>query len=106
MSPGVKHDGGKLRWDLLPTKAVREVVRVLTHGAQKYAPGNWKHVPGARWRYYRAARGHMEDWWDEDMPNEDSESKISHLAHAICCLLFLLWFELTGRWPEEKPDED
>ena len=26
----------------------------------------------------------------------DPESKLPHLAHAVCCLLFILWFEETN----------
>ncbi len=40
-----KHDTEKARWDLLPMDAVSPVVDVLTFGAKKYAPDNWKTVP-------------------------------------------------------------
>ena len=26
----------------------------------------------------------------------DSESGKHHLAHAVCCLMFLMWFDLVG----------
>jgi hypothetical protein len=88
---GVKQDGGKPRWDLLPWEAVSPVVDVLTFGARKYAPDNWRHVPGARERYFAAAQRHMVAWWRGE--RVDPESGYPHLAHAACCVLFLLALE-------------
>ena len=42
---GRKFDGGKPQYGLLPPLALEETVKVLTFGAQKYEPDNWKHVP-------------------------------------------------------------
>jgi hypothetical protein len=64
---------------------------VLTYGSRKYADDNWKIVPDARKRYVSAAFRHLTDWAGGE--KKDSETGKSHLAHAICCLLFLLWFE-------------
>lgn len=61
-APGVKHDAEKERWDLLPLDAATEVVRVLTVGAAKYAPDNWRKVPEARRRYLAAAWRHIVAW--------------------------------------------
>lgn len=88
---GVKYDDEKPRWELLPFRAAKEVVEVLTAGSKKYADDNWKIVPGARKRYISAAFRHLTDWAAGE--KKDSETGKSHLAHAICCLLFLLWFE-------------
>lgn len=83
-----KHDGGKDRWDLLPLAPVRAVVRVLTYGAKKYAPGAWKLVPEGRDRYFSAALRHLTAWRDGEQL--DVESGLPHLAHAACCVLFLM----------------
>lgn len=88
---GVKYDDDKPRWELLPFRAVKEVVEVLTYGSRKYADDNWKIVPGARQRYISAAFRHLTDWAGGE--KKDKETNKSHLAHAVCCLLFLLWFE-------------
>lgn len=92
---GVKYDSDKPRWSLLPFKALQEVVEVLTFGAKKYAADNWKHVPQAQERYIDAAYRHLADWNSGE--KKDPETGKSHLAHAICCLLFLLWFEQSER---------
>lgn len=88
---GRKHDSNKPRYSLLPTGTVNQVIQVLEYGAVKYEPENWQHVPNARTRYYDAAMRHIDDWWNGS--EIDEESSLPHLAHAICCLLFLLWFD-------------
>lgn len=88
--PGTKYDGAKLRYDLLPMGPLDQVVKVLTYGALKYAPDNWQQVPDAKNRYYAAAMRHLSAWKQGEA--NDSESDVSHLAHAACCMLFLLHF--------------
>jgi hypothetical protein len=89
---GVKFDQDKPQWTLVPFKALDEVVKVLTIGAKKYAPDNWKKVPNARQRYIDAAFRHMSAYASGE--KLDAETGKSHLAHAMCCLLFLLAFDL------------
>lgn len=88
---GRKHDSNKPRYSLLPSGTVLNVVQVLEYGAIKYEIDNWQKVPDARTRYYDAAMRHINDWWNGS--EIDEESSLPHLAHAICCLLFLLWFD-------------
>ena len=95
---GIKFDKDKQRWDLLPTIAVAEVVGVLTYGARKYAPDNWRHVAGWKWRYYGAAMRHLVAWWLGEMI--DPESGKHHLAHAVCCLLFATELDLSEIAPD------
>lgn len=89
--PGTKLDPEKPRWDLLPWKPVAIVVDVLTYGAKKYAPDNWQKVPSAQRRYFAAAQRHLIAWNEGE--GTDPESGLPHLAHAACCVLFLLWFD-------------
>ena len=88
---GVKYDNGKPQWSLLPFEALEEVVEVLTSGAKKYAPDNWKFVPDADARYMDAAFRHMAQYMQGEQYDEETGS--NHLAHAVCCLLFKLWFD-------------
>lgn len=88
---GFKADGEKDRFDLLPWREVRDIVRVLTIGARKYAPDNWQKVPDARRRYYAAAMRHLAARWLGE--RIDPETGLPHLAHAGCCLLFFAWFD-------------
>lgn len=41
---GLKYDDGKPRLDLVPPEAVMALGRVLTYGAEKYAPNSWRGV--------------------------------------------------------------
>ena len=96
---GKKFDQGKTEWDLLPLGPVEEVVNVLMHGKEKYGRDNWQLVDNPIRRYYAAAQRHLAAFrrarFDTRSPYDaiDSESKLHHLAHAACCLLFLLWHE-------------
>ena len=92
---GIKHDNRKLRWDLLPIGPIKDVVRVLTHGAKKYDDDNWKHVDFPLDRYYAAALRHLSAW--RLGAKTDKGSGRSHLTHAICCLLFLWCFDREKR---------
>jgi hypothetical protein len=84
---GRKDDAQKPMWNLLPFKALAQVVGVLTYGARKYAPENWRKVANPRERYFAAALRHLVAWKGGE--KIDPESGLSHLGHALCCLLFL-----------------
>lgn len=90
----LKFDSEKLRFLLLPWDAVTEVVKVLEHGAKKYAPGNWVTVEPYKERYLNATLRHLLAYEQGEML--DGESQLHHLAHAGCCVLFMLARELRG----------
>lgn len=99
---GVKKDEGKLRWSLLPWDAIREVVKVLMFGAKKYDDRNWE--KGMGWdRLFDATMRHNVDWW-QFREKEASDSRISHLAHMACDILFLLAYELRGVGDDNRPN--
>jgi hypothetical protein len=85
---GVKYDSDKLDWSLVPVDSMEKVIEVLMFGAKKYAPGNWKKVEDAERRYYNAAMRHLTA--TQRGEELDPETGLAHLAHAACCLLFLL----------------
>lgn len=71
-------------------------VRVLEFGAKKYAKGNW--AKGMSWSVcYTCAISHLTKFLDRDVTDpaaeNDEESGISHLAHAMCNLLFLIGYK-------------
>lgn len=88
---GRKDDMDKLRWSLIPMGTMQEMVDVLEYGARKYGENNWKSVPQANQRYYDALMRHMDAWWRGE--GRDQETDRSHLAHAMCCVAFLLYLE-------------
>lgn len=99
MSDEMKKDGGKVRMDLLPVYPLQEVAKVLTFGATKYAPNRWR--KGMEWnRLYGAVLRHITAW--QDGQNNDPETGLSHLAHAITDLMFLLEYSRTGAGVDDR----
>lgn len=81
---------GKTRYDLVPFEAIAEIADVLEYGAQKYSANNW--CRGADWsRYFAALCRHVFAWWNGE--DRDPETGFSHLAHAGCCLVFLMQYQ-------------
>ena len=86
-----KHDQSKPRFSLIPVGTLNAVIRVLEFGAIKYEENGWQTVPDARRRYYDAMHRHIDAWWQGE--KKDKETGESHLAHAVCCALFLMWLD-------------
>ena len=97
---GIKYDGEKPKMHLLPPKALIEVAKVLTFGAQKYDEENWRKLDNLQSRYSSGALRHIFAHIDDE--EIDPESGLSHLAHAVCCLLFKLEIELENGKSKEK----
>ena len=89
---GKKYDSDKPMMDLIPPYMEEEVAKVLTFGAKKYAPGNWRKVEPLRSRYLAAAQRHINALKKGE--SHDPESGLHHAAHAACCLMFLGEVEL------------
>lgn len=86
-----KFDNEKLRWDLLDYEFIEKIVEVLTFGAKKYSENSWQSVPNAKERYFAALLRHIVAWRKGEI--KDKESNIEHLAHAVCNLMFLYFFD-------------
>lgn len=88
----MKFDTDKLPVNLLSTEALLQTAAVLKFGADKYHAHNWR--DGFAWsRPLAAAMRHIMAYNDGE--DKDPESGLSHLAHAACCIMFLLEFEKT-----------
>jgi hypothetical protein len=80
----------KPNWELMPVDALEEVARVFSYGAQKYDLDNWR--KGFPWRsVVGSSIRHIMAWLGGE--DNDPESKLSHLSHAVCNLLFLLDYQ-------------
>tara|TARA_Y100001951_G_C11227671_1_gene232661 strand:+ start:140 stop:427 length:288 start_codon:yes stop_codon:yes gene_type:complete len=89
----VKFDEGKRRWRLIPFGIVNDIVDVFDLGAQKYGVDNWKKCED--WdRYFDALMRHVIAWRQGE--KLDPETHKHHLAHAICCAIFLIWKDKNG----------
>lgn len=100
-SGAIKFDGDKPRMDLLDAYAIEQLAQVLTFGAQKYASHNWRKGI-SKSRLLAAAFRHLFAYLRGE--DKDRESGLSHVAHAMCCCMFLLGLEhradLDDRWKE------
>lgn len=94
---GTKFDTNKPRLDLVSSKAIIKMSQVLTFGAKKYADHNWR--KGFKYsRLISATLRHIAAYNDgEDL---DPETQLSHISHAMCCLMFL------SELQETKPELD
>lgn len=90
---GLKYDQNKLRYDLLPMEAIEPIIEILMFGAKKYEAYNW--TKGIRYsRIFGALMRHLWAWWRGE--TNDPESGKNHLAHAGCCLFFLLSYSVRS----------
>lgn len=96
---GIKHDQDKPDMSLLSSIALVEVSKVMTFGKKKYSAHNWR--GGFAWsRPLAAAMRHLVAFiGGEDV---DPETGLSHLAHAICCLMFVLEFTFTHKSLDDR----
>lgn len=101
---GLKNDSEKVRLELISSKALIELGKVLTFGAKKYDSNNWR--KGIEWtRIVGAILRHVQAYNDGE--TFDKETGLSHMAHAMCECMFLLEFEQThpeldNRYKETK----
>lgn len=93
VAKGKKFDSDKLKWGLLPWDALTDIVRVFMFGANKYGERNWE-LGMDKSRLFDAALRHMTKWACGD--EEDNETGINHLAHAIVSLLMILTYKIRG----------
>jgi hypothetical protein len=91
---GIKYDGEKPDYSLIPFEALDEIVKVLTYGARKYGRENWHKLENLEKRYFAACLRHLSAYGRGE--RLDQETGKHHLAHAGCCVLFILWKELKN----------
>lgn len=97
---GRKDDGGKTPYHLLAPEMLEDVAQVLAFGAEKYSARNWE--KGMDWgRPFSAAMRHLWAWWRGE--DRDPETGLSHLAHAACCVMFLLAYERRKVGTDDRP---
>jgi 5'(3')-deoxyribonucleotidase len=86
---GLRHNHGKLRYDLLPSYAMEQIAKVFTFGSTKYADHNWR--KGMSWGSVIASmERHLEAVKACD--DYDQESHIYHSAHIAANAMFLTEF--------------
>lgn len=98
---GARFNSNKSQYHQLPLFALEGVVKVLMHGAKKYAPGNY--LKGMAWSVvFDSLMRHLVAWQRGE--DTDPESGEAHIDHALCNLIFLsayrdVYPEGDDRWP-------
>jgi hypothetical protein len=101
LQEGTKFDDGKVPLDLWSPDALIATAQVLAFGAEKYEPYNW--AKGIKYsRVFAALLRHLWAWFRGEQ--FDSETNLNHLAHAMCCLMFLLHYEMNSPLYREFDD--
>lgn len=84
----VKYDDNKTDWSLVPFESLEGMVKVLEFGAKKYAGWNWTNNGGFSYtRVLRSCLRHIFAYMRGE--DNDPESGLSHIHHAMCNLLFI-----------------
>ena len=85
-----KFDGGKPPLGLISRYALEQEAHVMQFGMDKYGRDNWRAGMDFS-RLVDATLRHVYAFADGE--DNDHETGLSHLAHARCCLAFLLEYE-------------
>jgi len=87
----MKFDEQKTDWSLMPFEAVEEINKVLEFGAKKYAAHNWCDHTGFKYsRVLNSLLRHIFAFMRGE--DTDPESGLSHMAHAGCNVLFIIYY--------------
>lgn len=101
----LKFDDNKTDWAILPFGALEEIVKVLKFGEGKYARGNFAMKGGLE--YTRLINGLLRHTLAFSRGEDnDPETGLSHIAHAGCCVLFLLHYIVNKKQFTTNDDRD
>src|SRR5437867_5940316 len=82
---GARRTDRKPRFDLIPFEFLEVVAEVLTRGAAKYGPYNWK----------RGRKDFFLDAWNHAFVHlqkfKEGDRSEDHLAHLACNVAFMVW---------------
>ncbi len=91
----------KLPLHLIPATALAQVSLAHYDGLGKYGAWNWRNHRVRASIYLDAAERHIKDW--QEGATVASDSRVHHLAHAICCLNILLDAEVANKLIDDRP---
>ena len=98
---GLRYNEGKLRYDLIHPKALKELVSVLTRGASKYAERNWEN--GMKWSNVIASlKRHLAAI--EAGEDYDQETGALHADHLQCNAHFLSAYYSIFPQGDDRPN--
>lgn len=91
---------GKLPVHLWPTTATALGSLGLLDGMLKYGRSNFRAVGVRASIYFDAANRHLNAWFEGE--NEDPDSGLPHLAHALACLAIIVDAEAAGKLTDDR----
>ena len=99
---GARFNSGKAKMSLIPFCTLEDEAKVWEYGAKKYADWNW--AKGMAWSIpFECAMRHMAAWQRGE--ENDPESGLPHLAHAMCNLRMLTLYSKTFQEGDDRPVE-
>ena len=90
----------KIPLHLWPTTATALGSMALLDGACKYGRSNYRAIGVRASIYYDAAMRHLSKWFEGE--EEDKDSGLSHLAHALACLAILVDAKAAGKLNDDR----
>lgn len=102
---GVRDDGGKLKWHLLPVPAFLAFMKVFHGGAIKYAEDQWR--KGMKFsRVYRSMISHFMKWLASDN-SYDKELGTHHLMMVAWGCFVLYMYEVVYKFTDldDRPEK-
>lgn len=97
---GARYNSGKPDFSLIPISTLADEARVWEYGTKKYAPHNW--MKGMKWSVpFGCLMRHMAAWQAGE--ENDPESGLPHLAHAMCNLRMLTLYATTFQEGDDRP---
>lgn len=96
---GLRFNGGKRDFTLIPPDALAYLADLFTIGAKKYAPRNWE-----RGMKYSNIMTSLERHWFAFKSGEDHdpESKLYHMVHVVWNAMALLTYQLRGIGEDDR----
>lgn len=99
---GARFNSGKPDYSLIPLQTLTDEARVWMHGQKKYNAWNW--TKGMPWSVpYACALRHLAAWQAGE--ENDQESGLPHLAHAMCNLRMLTLYSTNYTEGDDRPVE-
>jgi len=100
MGTGARYNAGKPDMSLIPLCTLEDEARVWDYGKKKYAAFNWSR--GMPWSVpFACAIRHLGAWQRGE--ENDLESGLPHLAHAMCNLRMLTLYSRTYKDGDDRP---
>ncbi len=93
---GLRYNKGKPRMSLIDSYAMEQLAWVLTKGAIKYAPHNWRKGLKIS-ECLDSMQRHINAYNNPHMEDNDPETGLSHMAHVMCNAMFILWLQVHRR---------